>query len=152
MCDSPSPPTVSQPNGRNDSFRSQGKRPTWTDSFKLIHRGSRTPSFQAQAAKAARDAQKPKRYPQIVSVYGGLTWEMLRKFLLEKWPEEDFSQEPSRKRDHWQFETPEDFTEVSSQPSVWEKALLIEGNQQEDKQAIKDLTKPKNIQRSPSPV
>ncbi|KAK8862221.1 hypothetical protein PGQ11_008456 [Apiospora arundinis] len=131
---SQTPPPSRQSNGRNNSFRSQFKRPTWKDSFKVIGRGSRTPSFQAQAAQAAREAQKPKKYPQIVSVYGGLTWQKLRDdFLVKRWPEEDFSQEPSRKKDHWQFETPEDFTAA-------------------DWQAIKDLTKTKNIQRSPSPV
>ncbi|KAK8086769.1 hypothetical protein PG994_001743 [Apiospora phragmitis] len=122
-----------QPNDRNNPFATLGKRPTWRDSFRVIGRGRRTPSFQSQAVQAEREAQQPKRYPQIVSVYNSLTWETLRDdFLLKKWPDEDYSQEPSRKKDHWQFETPEDLTD-------------------DDWRAIKELTKTKNIPRSPSP-
>ncbi|KAK8006641.1 hypothetical protein PG991_012938 [Apiospora marii] len=113
-------PIPKQPNDRNDSFRSQGKRLTWRDSFKVIGRGRLTPSLELKAAQAKRDAQTSKRYAQIVSVYDDLPWEKLRdEFLLKRWPDEDFSQKPSRMKDHWQFETPEELTEViSSLPRV----------------------------------
>lgn len=105
-------PPPKQPSDRINTLRSQSKKLSWRNSFKL-GRGERAASFQHEA-QAERASQKPKRCAQIVSVYNGLTWEKLRdEVLLKRWPDEDFSQEPSRKKDHWQFETPGEFTEVS---------------------------------------
>ena len=95
-----------------DQAQAQTPSPKQRNSFKLVREG-RTQSFK-QEAKAELAAQKPRRYAQTVSVYNGLTWEKLRdEFLLKKWPEEDFSEEPDRIKDQWAFETPGEFTEVS---------------------------------------
>ncbi|KAK8077665.1 hypothetical protein PG996_003835 [Apiospora saccharicola] len=124
-------PPLKQPSDRINSLRSQSKKLSWRNSFKL-GRGGRTPSFK-QEAQAERAAQKPQRYAQIVSVYNGLTWEKLRdEVLLKRWPDEDFFQEPDRKKDQWVFETPGEFTE-------------------HDKRAIRRLVSTKNVQRPPSP-
>lgn len=59
------------------------------------------------------NARNRKTYTQTVSIDSGLTWEILRDgFLAKKWPGEDFSQEPRRKKNTWQFATPGEVTEV----------------------------------------
>ncbi|KAI1453405.1 hypothetical protein F4805DRAFT_377229 [Annulohypoxylon moriforme] len=67
----------------------------------------RSESFKVQAEREAAQP-KTKRYQERVPAYGGLTWEQLHDFLLQKWPNVQFKLE--RRSDSWVFETPEPLT------------------------------------------
>lgn len=46
-----------------------------------------------------------KKYQESYPVYAGLRWEVLRSYLLQKWPNEEFKE--LRRDDKWVFETPQ---------------------------------------------
>ncbi|KAK7985657.1 hypothetical protein PG988_003279 [Apiospora saccharicola] len=104
---------------------------TWRD---WIPRQTRRFGRKRLQGKEAYDNQRPTRYAQRVQAYGAITWECLRdEILSNKWPEEDFSGEPSRdKEDCWLLETPGDSTE-------------------EDRRAMRRLGNSKFLRRPPSP-
>ncbi|KAI4865408.1 hypothetical protein F4820DRAFT_448047 [Hypoxylon rubiginosum] len=69
----------------------------------------RAQSFNTIAQKERKDAL-PKRTQESYPVYAGLTWEALRYYLHQKWPDEDFKE--VKRNDNWVFETPEPLTKA----------------------------------------
>ncbi|KAI2620723.1 hypothetical protein GGS26DRAFT_570654 [Hypomontagnella submonticulosa] len=95
--DSP-PQPVSRP-GRAESF----KRRSTHDSTH-VQQPSRSQSFLTRA-KNEKKAAMTKKYQESYPVYAGLRWEVLRSYLLQKWPNEEFKE--LRRDDKWVFETPQ---------------------------------------------
>ncbi|KAI1775399.1 hypothetical protein F4818DRAFT_416488 [Hypoxylon cercidicola] len=85
------------------SFRRQNTN----NSSRSIASSRRSLSFNIIAKKERKDAL-PKRTQESYPVYAGLTWEALRDYLQQKWPEEDFKE--VKRNDSWVFETPEPLT------------------------------------------
>ncbi|KAI2619907.1 hypothetical protein GGR54DRAFT_639672 [Hypoxylon sp. NC1633] len=90
---------------RNQSFMRHSTHDSAHSTASNPH-SRRTKSFKIQAKE--KMAEKPKRYQQRIHAYADLTWDVIRNFLREKWPDEDFKEE--RRNDAWVFETPEDLT------------------------------------------
>ncbi|KAI1370248.1 hypothetical protein F4677DRAFT_438913 [Hypoxylon crocopeplum] len=102
-----SPGPTSRPGTRAQSFRRQNTGDS-SHSIAQSHGPKPSKSFRIQATRE-REAAKPKRYIEKFSVYAGLTWDILRNYLREKWPNEDFKEQ--RRGDFWVFETPELLTD-----------------------------------------
>ncbi|KAI0379190.1 hypothetical protein F5Y04DRAFT_130659 [Hypomontagnella monticulosa] len=99
--DSQSPPQPGSRPGRAESFK---RRSTHDSTHSTIQQPTRRESF-FNRAKNERKAARVKKYQESYPVYAGLKWEVLRDYLRQKWPNEDFKE--LRRDDKWVFETPE---------------------------------------------
>ncbi|KAI2466331.1 hypothetical protein F4781DRAFT_434491 [Annulohypoxylon bovei var. microspora] len=97
---------VSRIRSRATSFRQQSTTKS-ADKPARGYTSKRAESFKFQAKREA--AQPKKCQERVDSYHEGLKWEVLHKFLLQKWPNEDFKGE--RRDDSWVFDAPEPLTE-----------------------------------------
>ncbi|KAI1335790.1 hypothetical protein F5Y15DRAFT_222797 [Xylariaceae sp. FL0016] len=103
---------IPDPGIRSRRISSSHRRHGTNDSLQSAlqsSRSRRSQSFQIQAERE-REAARPRKFQQMYSVYAGLTWEALRGWLVNKWPNEEFIEK--RINDKWHFDTPEALTEA----------------------------------------